>query len=93
MKISRRQRRAQERASQKNFNVLAELLMGFYEFLERTPQPSDEEVREEFLTRERCWKRHCSNKQLSKQASLLFNQEVAQSWQRRYAKKNDSIEN
>jgi hypothetical protein len=86
MSIARRKRRAQERASIKHFNVLGELLGGFYEFLEREPKPSDEEVRTEFKNRESRWKRHCSANQLNERAALLFNQEVAQSWKKRYAK-------
>lgn len=84
MSIQRRLRRAQTRQAQANFDVLMELLMGFYEFLESTPKPTDEEVRMRFIKDEQRWKDYCSKKQLSKEASLLFNKEVSQSWEKRY---------
>jgi hypothetical protein len=80
MSVARRNRREQAR----HFNVLGELLMGFYEFLEQENKPSDEQVRTEFIKREQCWKRYCTAKQLTEEASLLFNKEVAQSWENRY---------
>ena len=78
--IARRNRREQQR----HFNVLGELLMGFYEFLEKENKPSDEQVRAEFIAREKRWKRYCTSKQLTEEASLLFNKEVAYSWEHRY---------
>jgi hypothetical protein len=74
------------RQSQKHFKILAELLMGFYEFLEKKDKPDDGQVRKEFIEREECWKRYCTSNQLTEEASLLFNKEVAQSWKNRYAK-------
>ena len=93
MGIARRNRRAQAREAQKNFNVLAELLMGFYEFLEQEEKPSDEQVRTEFITREERWKSYCKTHQLTEEASLLFNKEVGQSWENRYAEQQSPIQN
>lgn len=87
MSKARRLRRAQERAASKHFEVLGELLCGFYEFLEKKNKPTDEEVRREFTKRDKYWKHYCSANQLNERASLLFNHEVAQSWKTRYAKK------
>lgn len=84
MSITRRFRRAQLRKAEAHFDVLTNLLMGFYEFLESTPKPSDDEVRIRFINDEQRWKNYCSKKQLSKDASLMFNQEVSQSWEKRY---------
>lgn len=84
MSIKRRLRRAQAREAQKNFEFLSNLLMKFYEFLERDPKPSNEEVRTRFINDELCWKAYCSKRQLNKEASLLFNKEVSQSWEKRY---------
>lgn len=91
MSISRRQRRAQARTAQKHFDVLAGLLMKFYDFLERNPQPTDEEVRAKFIDYERRWKTYCSDMQLTKEAYLMFNQEVGLSWKSRYAKKESTM--
>lgn len=84
MSIARRIRRAQVREAEANFKVLTDLLMDFYEFLESQPKPSDEEVRQRFINDEQRWKQYCTKKQLSKEASLLFNKEVSQSWEKRY---------
>lgn len=91
MSIKRRQRRAQVREAQANFDVLTNLLMKFYEFLERDPKPSDSEVRMRFINDERRWKEHCSKRQLNKDASLMFNQEVCQSWEKRYKKQPSKL--
>ncbi|NDV63923.1 hypothetical protein [Bacteroides sp. 224] len=93
MSIARRNRRAQARESQKHFNVLAELLMGFYEFLEQEEKPSNEQVRTEFKIREKHWKGYCKAHQLTEEASLLFNKEVGQSWKNRYAEQQSPIQN
>jgi hypothetical protein len=86
MSTARRQKRANARQTQKHISVLAELLMGFYLFLEKKDKPSDRQVQDEFISRENKWKRYCSTNQLTEKASLLFNQEVAQSWKTRYAR-------
>lgn len=86
MSVTRRLRRAQARTAQKHFDVLTDLLMDFYAFLEATPKPSDSEVRQRFINDEQRWKAYCSKKQLNDKASLMFNQEVSQSWEKRYKK-------
>lgn len=84
MSKTRRIKRAQQRDAQKHFFVFGEILMGFYEFLEKTPKPTNEEVREEFINRETRWKKYCKSHQLTEEASLLFNKEVSISWEKRY---------
>lgn len=91
MSTTRRLRRAQLRKAEAHFNVLTDLLMGFYEFLESTPKPSDEEVRTRFINDEQRWKNYCSKKQLSKEASLMFNKEVSQSWKKRYTEQPSEL--
>ena len=71
MSIARRKRRESER----RFAYFGELLMGFYEFLERTPKT--------VKTRSK-WVKYCVAHQLSKEASDLFTKEVASSWKTRY---------
>lgn len=88
MSIARRRRRAAE----KHFDVMSELIMGFYEFLEKKPKPEDEEVRREFKTRLGKWKHYCKIHQLSDEASELFIKEVATSWKNRYTKQPDTTE-
>ena len=91
MSITRRNRRAQERLALKRFNVLGDLLMGFYAFLEKSPKPSDEEVRSEFIWREQRWKQYCKSQNMTVEASQMFNKEVSASWEKRYKKElNDS---
>lgn len=94
MSISRRIRRAQLREAETHFSVLTDLLMDFYAFLESSPKPSDEEVRKRFINDEQSWKDYCSKKQLKKEASLMFNKEVSQSWEKRYKEQpSESIKN
>ena len=92
MSKARRIRRQQERAVAQHVSVLGELLGRFYTFLEKKPKPSDDEVRSEFIRQEQKWKLYCLNNHLNPRASLLFNQEVAQSWKSRYAKQNTQIQ-
>ena len=93
MSKARRIRRQQERTAAKHLSMLGELLGRFYTFLEKIPKPSDDEVRSEFIRQEQKWKLYCLNNHLNPRASLLFNQEVAQSWKSRYAKQNTQIQN
>jgi hypothetical protein len=88
MSVARRRRRENSRQTQKHLHVLSELLMEFYEFLENKEKPTDEQLRTEFISRENRWKHYCSTNKLTEKASLLFNQEVAQSWNNRYAKQS-----
>lgn len=80
MSIARRKRRESER----RFAYFGELLMGFYEFLEQTPKPTDEGVRKTFIETRSKWVKYCAVHQLSKEASDLFTKEVASSWKTRY---------
>ena len=82
MSIKRRQKRAAQAHSAK----LADMLGGFYEFLARPVQPSDEEVRATFIRYDHCWRQYCSKKQLSKSAYDMFRIQVAQLWEQKKAK-------
>ena len=84
MSIARRTKRQGE----KHLLPLGELLMGFYEFLENPQKPTDQQVRAVFIAMEAKWKRYCSKNQLTDKASLLFNNQVAQSWKERYTKQS-----
>lgn len=85
-------KRRQARAANRHFAVLAEYLGGFYEFLGKKPQPTTEEVRAEFIQRERSWKQYCAKKQLSESAKTLFNSQVSQLWNRKRTQNNESTE-
>lgn len=58
--------------------------MSFYAFLERSPQPSDQEVRETFIQKDQEWKSYCRQHQLNHNTSQWFNYEVGVSWRQRY---------
>lgn len=58
-----------------------------FAFLDKTPKPSDEEVRSEFQRREFEWKLYCLTNALSVQTSLMFNAKVSYEWERKYARK------
>lgn len=91
MSKTRRIKRAQQRDAQKHFSVFGNILMGFYEFLEQTPKPTDEEVRQEFINREARWKRYYKSNHLTEEASLLFNKEVSISWEKRYKQPENEV--
>ena len=82
MSINRRK----SRAVQAHMAVLADMLGRFYEFLARRPQPTDGEVRAEFIQRDHSWKQYCAKKQLNKSASSMFNTQVALLWRRKMQK-------
>lgn len=86
MSIKRRQRRA----AQSHFAVLADTLARFYEFLCKSPQPSNEEVRATFKQQEHSWKQYCVKKQLNPSAYTMFNKQVSQLWNRRKVQKPDT---
>lgn len=88
MSIKRRQRRE----AQAHFAVLADVLGGFYEFLCQTPQPTDEEVRAQFIQRNHSWQQYCAKKQLNKSAYDMFKSEVAQLWAKRKAQNAGTTE-
>lgn len=93
MSAFRRSRRKQQTETAKHLAKLSDILGEFYTFLEKKPQPSDEEVRSEFIRQENRWKRYCVVHKLSGQASLMFNREVSEAWHNRYGVKNEKVEN
>lgn len=76
-----------------HLKLLTTLLTEFFNFLERCPKPTDEEVRSKFKAYESRWVSYCSSQQLNPRASLLFNQEVARAWRGRYAKRKGMTRN
>lgn len=87
--MSSSQARRNRKAMDKHMGRLGEMLMSFYAFLEKKPQPADEEVREQFIKRNEQWKSYCTRHGLSREASYMFNNEVAISWKQRYTKQNE----
>ena len=91
--LSRRRRRLQQRESERHLKKLGDFLGEFYTFLEKKDKPSDQAVRDKFITLERRWKGYCNANELNDKASSLFNREVALSWRNRYAVQKDNPEN
>lgn len=81
MSYARNIRRRQRREGQAHLNVLATLLGNFYEFLSKQPQPTDEEVRETFISSNEKWKRYCKNHELMNM-DHLFVLNVKEAWER-----------
>lgn len=92
MSLSRRQRRFQQRETERHIKKLGDFLGEFYTFLEQKNKPADSEVREKFITLERRWKGYCRANQLNDNASSMFNREVSLSWRNRYAAPRESQE-
>lgn len=76
MSYSRRQKREFSR----HMNVLGELLGKFYEYLEQTQKPNDEEIRSMFLSYQKSWILYCQKKQLSEKMMQEFNHQVSEAW-------------
>lgn len=90
MSQQRRIRRQNQRQINKHFSKLGEMLTGFYCFLERKPQPTNEEVRSRFIKDEQEWKSYCRKHQLNSNTFNLFNYEVGKAWRTRYAASNQN---
>lgn len=81
---ARRLRKKQAKETVVAMYKLGTLLDEFFAFLDRQPKPADEEVRSEFIRQENRWKRYCSVHQLTDNATLMFNREVAVKWRTEY---------
>ena len=60
MSYARNIRRRQQREGQPHLMVLGKLLGDFYEFLSKCPQPTDNEVRNNFISSNNKWKQYCN---------------------------------
>lgn len=81
MSNARRIRRKQQRESQNHLAVLATLCGDYYEFLSQTPQPADNEVREQFISSNNKWKQYCNIHELMN-VDHLFVLNVQEAWKR-----------
>lgn len=81
MSYARNQRRRQARMQQACTRTLAGLLGDFYEFLAGSPQPTDEEVRNLFITSDQKWRRYCHHHELMNMDNL-FVTNVREAWRR-----------
>lgn len=61
--------------------MLANLLANFYEFLESSPRPADDDVREMFTSCNNKWNKYCEVNQLMNW-SQLFIVNVQEAWKR-----------
>lgn len=92
MESNRQIRRAQKQQARIHNDKLESLLQHFFRFLDRKPQPSDEQVRIEFCKSELKWKQYCTQNRLGTRTSMLFNAKVAYEWERKYVRKNKPTE-
>lgn len=63
-----------------HMNTLGLLLADFYQFLERTPKPSDKEVRQTFTYIYKRWKNYCVTKGLPEMMMEEFKRQVSETW-------------
>lgn len=84
MSQARRMRRAQQRQNAGYMGNLAAILGDFYEFLSKTPQPTNEEVREYFTTCNNRWEKYCRIHKLMN-VDHLFKLNVQEAWKRHTA--------
>lgn len=81
MSIARRKRREENRSAQQHQVKLALLLGDFYELLSKTPQPTNEEVREAFIASNTEWQDYCYKNKLMN-LNHLFVYNVKEAWKR-----------
>lgn len=84
---------ANKSAGDKHLTYLLTLLTNFYQFLEGTPQPTDEAVRVKFVDLDLKWREYCTNNQLNPMASSLFNRQVALEWKKKMQEEPGMIGN
>jgi hypothetical protein len=77
------------KSAKKHKKKLNTILTQFFAFLDRKPQPSNEEVRSEFKKREFEWKAYCIHNSLDIRTSMMFNAKVSYEWERKYVRKNN----
>lgn len=77
------------KAAKRHDRKLKSLLFTFFDFLNKKPKPSDEEVRSEFLKREMAWKTYCILNHLDIRTSLMFNAKVSYEWESKFAQKRN----
>lgn len=71
MSYARNIRRRQQREGQPHLMMLGSLLGDFYEFLSKQPQPTDNEVRSNFISSNNKWKKYCKVHKLMNSGSLV----------------------
>lgn len=81
MSYTRNIKRTREKEVKRHLAQLAILLSRYYEFLSSRPQPSDEAVRERFISFDKRWRRYCANHKLMN-ADHLFVLNVQEAWKR-----------
>lgn len=91
MSQKRRLKRQAQRETSGMQQVLAGHLSEFYEFLETTPQPSNEEVRANLLEHKEEWFKYCDKNKLTDEQKDLFILNVEIFWKRNAAKTEQSI--
>ena len=80
MSYARNIRRRQQREDQPHLMMLGSLLGDFYEFLKQ-PQPTDNEVRSNFISSNNKWKKYCKVHKLMN-SDHLFVLNVQEAWKR-----------
>ena len=83
MSASRRIRRAQKKQTDKHMTVFSSLIEKFYKFMEQLLQPTDEAVQQNYKDLNHCWKAYCHKNELTKEAHILFEQEISAIWERK----------
>ena len=81
MSEARRIRRKHQKEGQNHLAVLGTLCGDYYEFLSKQPQPTNDEVRAEFISSNEKWQHYCKVHQLMN-ADHLFVLNVQEAWKR-----------
>lgn len=73
----------QKRQTDKHMAAFASLIELFYKFMEQVPQPTEEAVRRNYKDLNHRWKAYCYKNELTKEARILFEQEISAIWERK----------
>lgn len=84
--------RQRKRLADKHFAKLGDLLSGFYQFLGKKPQPSNDEVRSMFIKYRTAWVNYATKHNLDENTKRQFQYQVGLVWNAKAKTENDTTE-
>ena len=76
----------QRRKEGENISKLRELIDEMMKFLETSPKPGDNEIRDKFISLDNDWKSYCAEHLFNPSAFILFKREFGKIWWKIYTK-------
>ena len=83
MSKARRIKREMKREQSDHIEVVSRILADLFRFLKQEPKPTDQEVRDRFISDRATWLRYCEQHKLTDFMKDLFVLNVESEWNRR----------